>query len=95
MVQVLLSLESEALLVQFMERHQPERLVVLQHVPHLVRDDPQLGDDLLHVLQYSGLIQLILLLNLLTECQAEPPEVLGLLEETHLYRVLQLLHRQS
>ena len=49
--------------------------MILQHVAHPVRDSPQLGDDLLDVLQYPSLVQLILLLNLLAESEAEPPQV--------------------
>ena len=66
--------------------------MILQHIAHLVGHNPQLGDDLLDVLQYPSLVQLVLLLDLVAEGEAEPPEVLRLLEETQLYRVLQLLH---
>ena len=58
-----------------MERHQTQCLVILQYPAHPVRDDPQLGDDLLDVLQYPSLVQLLLLLNLLAEGEAEPPQV--------------------
>ena len=66
--------------------------MILQHIAHLVRDDPQLRNDLLHMLEDAGLVEVVLLLHLVTEGEAEPPEVLRLLQQTQLYRVLQLLH---
>ena len=59
-----------------MEGHQTQGLVILQHGAHPVRDRPQGGDDLLDVPQYPRLVQLLLLLHLLAEGEAKPPEVL-------------------
>ena len=44
------------------------------------------------MLEDAGLVEVVLLLHLVTEGEAEPPEVLRLLQQTQLYRVLQLLH---
>ena len=88
----MLFLQSQTFLVQLLEGNQTQGLVILQHCAHPVRHDPQLGDDLLDVLQYPRLVQPILFLDLLAECEAEPPEVFGLLQQTQLDRVLQLFY---